>query len=484
MNRKITFPELTSLLAARTGESKRVCELFLKNFFASISTALANGESVKIKGLGTFRLNEIESRKSVNVNTGLEFEIPGHRRVSFTAAPSLAERVNEPFQAFESVEIADEVTDEMLEALEVPDEALRQTATPEAPEPPEADEPTGEEPEEPAHEQPSEEPAHEQPSEEPAPEQPSEEPVAEESERHPFVGGGFSFVGDEPEEAPAEEKIPSEPEVATPAEPENDGPDAFSYNLEESEEEIVAVPEESDTESVTDDLKQAEKPAVAEPPVIPQPAAPSKPIESRPIEPEISKVERRPVNPADVREKKNRNFGWGFVAGLLTCIIVGAVAFALYYNYSKQEQMAQVVTPKDTVKVVTAPAPVDTIAPVTDTVAVEKEEPIEPVKEEVSADKEKKKEKVADTKPSDAPVYDTITKTRYLTTMAKEHYGNYHLWPYIYEANKSLGHPDRIRPGTKVIVPSLAKLGVNPDNPNDIAAAKRKGVKIYSRYKK
>ncbi len=38
--------------------------------------------------------------------------------------------------------------------------------------------------------------------------------------------------------------------------------------------------------------------------------------------------------------------------------------------------------------------------------------------------------------------------------MAKEHYGNYNLWPYIYEENKAiLGHPDRIRPGTKVIVP-------------------------------
>ena len=96
------------------------------------------------------------------------------------------------------------------------------------------------------------------------------------------------------------------------------------------------------------------------------------------------------------------------------------------------------------------------------------------------------------TEPSDEPaalnndpVYDTITKTRYLTTMAKEHYGNYHLWPYIYEENKSiLGHPDRIRPGTRVRIPSLEKYGIDPKNPDDIAKAKKKGVQIYAKWSK
>ena len=68
--------------------------------------------------------------------------------------------------------------------------------------------------------------------------------------------------------------------------------------------------------------------------------------------------------------------------------------------------------------------------------------------------------------------------------MAKDHYGNYNLWPIIYEENKAfLGHPDRIRPGTRVVVPPLSKYGVDPDNPEDIARAKKKGVEIYARYK-
>lgn len=94
-----------------------------------------------------------------------------------------------------------------------------------------------------------------------------------------------------------------------------------------------------------------------------------------------------------------------------------------------------------------------------------------------------------DTHPSDmktiTPVEDVITTTRYLTTVAREHYGNDAFWSYIYEENKSfLGHPDRIRPGTKIIVPPLSKYGVNPKNPDDIKKAKRKGVEIYSRYRK
>ncbi len=89
------------------------------------------------------------------------------------------------------------------------------------------------------------------------------------------------------------------------------------------------------------------------------------------------------------------------------------------------------------------------------------------------------------TDPSDAVVYDTISTTKYLTTMAKAHYGNYNLWPYIYQENQSfLGHPDRIRPGTPVVIPKLSKYGVDPKNSDDIQKDKKLGVEIYARYGK
>lgn len=58
---------------------------------------------VKIKGLGAFKLIDVESRESVNVNTGERFEIQGHTKVSFTPEPALKDIINKPFAHFETV---------------------------------------------------------------------------------------------------------------------------------------------------------------------------------------------------------------------------------------------------------------------------------------------------------------------------------------------------------------------------------------------
>lgn len=123
--------------------------------------------------------------------------------------------------------------------------------------------------------------------------------------------------------------------------------------------------------------------------------------------------------------------------------------------------------------------------------AKSKDEPVEMVIEqpeqetaEIEDIPDENPENDVDTEASDSKIYDTVTTTRYLTTIAREHYGNYNLWPYIYEENKSiLGHPDRIKPGTRIVIPSLSKYGVNPSNREDINKAKALGAEIYARYK-
>lgn len=109
MNNKIAFPKLASLLADSSGRSKRFSEDFLREFFALISESLEAGNSVKVKGLGTFRLSRVEPRKSVDVTTGQPMEISGHSKVVFIPAKELADAVNAPFEAFSAVEIADDV---------------------------------------------------------------------------------------------------------------------------------------------------------------------------------------------------------------------------------------------------------------------------------------------------------------------------------------------------------------------------------------
>ena len=74
-----------------------------KELFDLVEEALANEKYVKIKGLGVFKLIEVDSRESINVNTGERIEIQGHSKVSFTPETSLKELINKPFAHFETV---------------------------------------------------------------------------------------------------------------------------------------------------------------------------------------------------------------------------------------------------------------------------------------------------------------------------------------------------------------------------------------------
>ena len=103
MNERLTIQDLTDLLAAKHSMSKKDAEAFVKEFFLLIEQALEIEKYVKIKGLGTFKLIDVDSRESVNVNTGERFQIKGHTKVSFTPDPNLRDTINKPFSHFETV---------------------------------------------------------------------------------------------------------------------------------------------------------------------------------------------------------------------------------------------------------------------------------------------------------------------------------------------------------------------------------------------
>lgn len=97
-----------------------------------------------------------------------------------------------------------------------------------------------------------------------------------------------------------------------------------------------------------------------------------------------------------------------------------------------------------------------------------------------SADKTKAEEL------AEAPkvITDTITSRKFLTTLAKKHYGKKNYWVFIYEENKSkLRHPDRISPGTVVVIPPLEEY-VKPGSSEDSIkrATSRLTGEIYRRY--
>lgn len=83
-----------------------------------------------------------------------------------------------------------------------------------------------------------------------------------------------------------------------------------------------------------------------------------------------------------------------------------------------------------------------------------------------------------------AVVVDKITSTRYLTTMARHHYGDMNFWVYIYEENSDkLGHPNKIKPGTVVVIPPKEKYNINVFDTLSIEIAKEKAKEIYAKYR-
>lgn len=121
MNNKLSLTDLSDQLALSANISKKEASAFLKNLFDLIEENLVEDKLVKIKGLGTFKLIWVESRRIANVNTGEIQEIPGHFKTSFTPDIEISNSVNEPYSHLETVVLDEEtITDNPLMNTEMP----------------------------------------------------------------------------------------------------------------------------------------------------------------------------------------------------------------------------------------------------------------------------------------------------------------------------------------------------------------------------
>ena len=106
---KIYLDELAAELATKGNISQKQAKLFLKAFVETIQKGIADDGLVKVKGLGTFKLIDIDARESISVNTGERVMIEGHQKLSFIPDATMKELVNRPFSAFETVILNDGV---------------------------------------------------------------------------------------------------------------------------------------------------------------------------------------------------------------------------------------------------------------------------------------------------------------------------------------------------------------------------------------
>ena len=469
MNAKITLVELSELMAASTSTSRKVCELFLRELFATISQALIQGETVKVKGIGTFKITAVKPRKSVNVVTGEDIQLNSHNKLTFTPDKSLAAAVNQAFDQFEAVFLDDAVTEEKLAEIDQQypsifkngDEEGKEVAEtpksePVAPVQPEAEQPAPVQEVEPAPEpvvapEPAPAPIEPKPEPVPAPVEPAPAPVE---------------PAPKPRVAPAMARPVDHPAAATAA---GDAQPAV-----ERKPMLVGIPIEGPSKPV------------------PEPEPEEETVADR----HFYRPEPRNVytpTPEQIEEATHRpKRHWLWI--LLGAVAVGALVWLLARGGGEgkvDEQQPPQIVAADTLtdeQVQQIEMEKKAEAEKAEESRVNSEEKVKKaVNETIEKDgkgdsqaKADKPEKPADTgKPgqSSGEVTDVVTSQIVLTTLSEKHYGSPWFWVYIYEENVARGiihDPNNIRPGTKVVIPPASKYGIDP---KDKAALRKAQIK-------
>ncbi len=101
MSKKLTFSDIVDLFVAKTGQTKKEADAFLRELLDIMSSNVCEDGLVKLRDFGTFKVVDVESRESVDVNTGAKIVIASHRKISFTPDKNLKDLVNKPFSLFQ-----------------------------------------------------------------------------------------------------------------------------------------------------------------------------------------------------------------------------------------------------------------------------------------------------------------------------------------------------------------------------------------------
>ena len=395
MNETINLPRLISMIAARTGSDQAVVRRFLHQMFAQIEEGLSAGEKVIIRGIGEFVPYDDSASP-----------------VKFLADPELAAIANEPFAAFEAVELNDGVTESILGQAdtteEISDETSVSTILPER-------SPLSDSEPEPADEQ----------------EQAVEVvPVLESEPKHEA-------------EHEAEPEYVSAPKPEPVSEPEPE-PEPESESESESEQAPMPAPE-------------------YEPEPEPHPAR---------------EYYSHHYSEDEGNGGSSTSHKLWLVLGALCGLIIGVVG-----GYFAGKHLGQYHTDGGMASTDTTTIDIgefEPIVPVAEPVE-EQQETVQPATEPATAAVEAASETSATPSSSSAasevtaptePVYDTVTKSRYLTTMARDHYGKKSYWIFIYNANPQLNNPNQISPGTKVVIPAKSSFAGATEAETDAKAQK------------
>ena len=460
MNKKLTFPELAELLSVATNTSKRMSELFLRELFATIAQSLIEGDSVKVKGLGVFKVSDVSSRKSIDVNTGQAIEIAGHKKITFTPDKSMAEAVNASFACFEAVVLDDDVTNEMIQEIddEVAAPLADASSQSEAEELPAENAASAEEPIETVE----------------VPEEAAENTVTPPPFIISQIESGSTTPEPEPEEEVEEPTVAAEPEPAEPKEEPQPEPEEVVIA-----EEVPAEAAEAEESQPEPDGQETGVQSIADmPQEQPEAAVDQQEDNSEELGGEEDSYDEDKHRRYRGRHRRHHSkswyernsFGLGFMAGALTGIAFAVAALLYLNNYGY---------------ITITRNKIETVRPANEEVV----EVVDTIDSHLSADTVASRTKAAETepaKPAEKPavVTDTVRTGNFLSRMARRFYGNSHFWVYIYEENRAkITNPNNVPEGTVVVIPPAEKYGIDAQNPESVEKARRKEGQVLNAYK-
>ncbi len=430
MDAKLNHSDLSTLLAKEGNISASKAEYFTKAFFDLIIEGLEQDGIVKINGLGTFKIAEVASRSSVDVNTGEKIEIKGHKKLTFTPADALKESVNQPFAMFEPVEVDDtyqpDNTEEPLDDAEQPVEENGRPAAVKA---------------------------EEEPS---ITTEPVVEPIAD---------------------------IPAEAETEAPAEPEPKEQETLTETVVTTATEEQVVEEAAVENNTTTQSRDGEEQIVPEATL--QPNEEPVNVQERPAKPVMVHVPKKKTATTEQPvPAKKRNSAWRIAFYTIIGFITGFVAIKMM---SRGDATVADSKPQKTVatEVYKRPDVASDITnennPVAKPVAVDEKEHLNETAptvvvadnaadEELSANEEYSfvmldelaSISLRDITLADTTLYvaegeltkHTIAPDETLTKIAKRYYGDKKLWPYIVKYN-NISNPNSLGSGDELFIPRL-----------------------------
>ena len=434
---KITIVDLRKAIAKQTEIEEAQVNAFLNQLIATIKDGLRKDKLVKISGLGTFKLQWVEPRKSVNISTGEPIVIEGYQKLSFTPEQSVKERINEPY-----ADLAPVILDEQGNAIEgqMPKSDPMQKFDEQALEIKDILADLG-------ADLTQEEPAETETK--------VDEPIAESNEESAIEESAAEIVETPAVETPeVEAPVIEEPKVETP-----------EVEVPKVEEPKVETPE-------------VEAPKVEEPEVeTPEVEAPK--VEEPEVEtPKAAEVSSEKKSKEEKKEKPFR----GWLVAIITVLSLIILLFICgLFLQNKIEEWADMLNGKIGVEETMLDYEdysSDAVSSTANTVVLSNDSAnTEAVTDSATAENGDSSALAEDSKPlpktdfykeriyTEFIGFETVREGSRLTWIAKKFYDNKELWVFIYEANRDkIKNPSTVTVGTQLKIPALPDELSDPNN--------------------